>query len=87
MYADGLSNKMVCGAGVILEGPSDLILEQALKIEFKATNNQAEYEVVLAGLHLAYDIGACEVACKSNSQLVVNQIKGKFEVKELLLQK
>jgi len=32
-------------------------------------------------------MGACEVTCKSDSQLVVNQIKGEFEVKEPLLQK
>ena len=41
MYTDGSSNKVACGAGVFLEGPRDLILEHALKFEFKAINNQA----------------------------------------------
>ena len=30
LYVDGSSNKTACGAGVVLEGPGDLFLEQAL---------------------------------------------------------
>ena len=55
---DGSSNKTVCGAGVVLEGPGDLLIEQALQFSFKATNNQAEYEAILASLNLANDLGA-----------------------------
>jgi len=76
IYADGSSNKATYGVEVVLEGAGDLFLEQTLKFGFKATNNQAEYEVVLAGLNLPYNMGAREVTCKSNSQLVVGQIKG-----------
>ena len=87
LYVDGSSNKTACGAGVVLEGPGDLLIEQALQFSFKATNNQAEYETILAGLNLANDLGAREVTCKSDSQQVVGQIKGEFEVKEPLLQR
>jgi len=87
LYVDGSSNKTACGVGVVLEGPEDLLIEQALQFSFKATNNQAEYEAILAGLNLANDLGAQEVTCKSDSQLVVGQIKGEFEVKEPLLQR
>jgi len=76
-----------CGAGVVLEGPGDLLLEQALQFGFWATNNQAEYEALLAGLNLAYDMGAREVTCKSDSQVMVGQVNGDFEVKEPLLQR
>ena len=58
---DGSSNKTAYGAGVVLEGSGDLLLDQALQFGFKATNNQAEYEVLLVGLNLAYDMGAREV--------------------------
>jgi len=87
LYVDGSSNKTACGAGVVLKGPDDLLVEQALQLAFKATNNQAEYEAILADLNLAHDLGAREVVCKSDSQLVVSQIKGEFEVKEPLLQR
>jgi len=61
LYVDDSLNKTACGAGVVLEGPGDLLLEQALKSGFKATNNQAEYETLLARLNLAYDMSAREV--------------------------
>ena len=86
VYVDGSSNKTTCGAGIILEGSDDLILEQTPNLEFKDTNNQVENEVILVGLSLAYDMGAREVMCKSDSQLVVGQIKGDFEVRKPLLQ-
>jgi len=69
IYADGSSNKTACGAGVVLEGSGDLVLEKTLKFEFNATNNQVEYEAILASLHLAHDMGAREITCKSNSSL------------------
>ena len=76
VYADRSSNETVCGVGVVLEGLGDLILEQALKFEFKAPKNQAECEFILVGLSLAYDMGVRKVTCKSDSQLVVGQING-----------
>jgi len=87
LYVDGSSNKTACGAGVVLEGPGDLFLEQALQFGFRATNNQAEYKTLLVGLNLAYDMGACEVTCKSDSQVMVGQVNGDFEAKEPLLQR
>jgi len=67
LYVDGSSNKTACDAGVVLEGPGDLLIEQALQFSFKATNNQAEYEATLAGLNLENDLGAREVTCKRDS--------------------
>jgi len=37
------------GAGVILEGLTRLTIEQFLRFEFKTTNNQVEYEAIIAG--------------------------------------
>jgi len=41
------------GAGVILEGPDGLLIEQALWFSFKASNSQAKYEALIAGMLLA----------------------------------
>jgi len=76
LYVDDSLNKTTCGAGVVLEGPGGLLLEQALQFGFKTTNNQVEYEALLA-----------EVTCKSDSQVMISHIKGEFEVKEPLLQR
>jgi len=71
LCVDNSSNKTACGARVVMEWSGDLLLEQTLQFGFQATNNQAEYEVLLVGLNLAYDMGAREVTCKSDSQVMV----------------
>jgi len=49
LSVDGSSNQQGSGVGVILEGPNGLLIEQALRFTFKASNNQAEYEALIAG--------------------------------------
>ena len=53
----------------------------ALKFGFEASNNEAEYEALIAGLKLARDIGARRVKALSDSMLVVQQVRGKYETK------
>nr|KYP35891.1 Retrovirus-related Pol polyprotein from transposon 297 family [Cajanus cajan] len=71
LHVDGSSNSKGGGAGIILEGPNQVTLEQSLKFSFKVTNNQAEYEALLARLRLAHDLGARKVSCNSDSKLMV----------------
>jgi len=87
LHVDGSSNDKSCAVELVLEGPSDIFLEQSLKFDFKTSNNEVEYEAILVGLTLAYDMEVQQVICRSDSQLVVEKIKGKFDVKESLLQK
>jgi len=61
------------------------VLEQSLKFKFKTSNNQAEYETLLAGLELARDMGADCLVCHSDSELLVGQFNGDFQVKDPLL--
>jgi len=63
---------------MVLEGPGNFHLEMALKFEFKTSNNQAEYEALIAGLVLAKDMGAQNVVCRSDSQLMVGHMKGEY---------
>ncbi|XP_068503982.1 uncharacterized protein [Phaseolus vulgaris] len=53
---DGSFNQQGSGAGVILEGPNGLLIEQALRFAFKASNNQAEYETLITGMLLAKEM-------------------------------
>ena len=85
VFVDGSSNKKGSGAGIVLEGPGIFHLEMALKFEFKTSNNQAEYEALIAGLILAKDTGAQNVECRSDSQLMVGHMKGEYQVKDPLL--
>ncbi|RDX75274.1 hypothetical protein CR513_44860, partial [Mucuna pruriens] len=53
LYVDDSLNPKGGGANIILEGPKDVTLEHSLKFDFKASNNQAKYEALLARLNLA----------------------------------
>ena len=80
LYFYGSSNSKSWGARVVLEGPGDILIEQALKFDFKALNNQEEYEAIIVRLNLAIDLDVKQQLCKSDSQLVVSQLKDEFEV-------
>ncbi len=80
---DGSSNQQGSGAGVILEGSNGLLIEQALRFAFKANNNQAEYEALIAGMLLAKEIGARSLLAKSDSLLVTSHVTGEYQAKDL----
>ena len=46
-----------------------------LRLQFPATNNEAEYEALIAGLCLAKEMGLQQLKVYSDSQLVVNQVR------------
>ncbi|XP_073051281.1 uncharacterized protein [Primulina eburnea] len=81
VFVDGASNISGCGVGIVLVSPLEENVKLALKIDSRVTNNEAEYEAVLAGLRVAREVGASRVIIYSDSQLVTQQIKGAYEVK------
>ena len=56
-------------------------MEYALSFGFQASNNEAEYEVVIARLNLAHSMEADKLEVCSNSQLVVKQIEDSFKAR------
>ncbi len=47
----------------------------------EATNNQAEYKALIAGLQRARDEGVTDITCYLDSELVVQQLRGEYRVK------
>ena len=86
LYVDNLSNNKGSGAGVILEDKNGVSIEQSLRFMFKTSNNQVKYEALLAGLKLAKELGVQRLVIKRDSELVIGQGRGEFQVKEPLLQ-
>ena len=82
LSVDRSSTKQGSGVGVILEGPNGLLIEQALRFTFKASNNQAEYEAFIAGMLLAKEMGAHILLAKSDSLLVTGQVTGEYQAKD-----
>jgi len=67
LFVDGSSNKKESEAGIVLKRPKSFNLKMALKFDFKTSNNQVEYEVLIAGLILARNMGVQNIICKSDS--------------------
>lgn len=81
LLVDSVSNVKGSGTWIILEGPRNLIIEQELKFEFKANNNQVEYEVLITYMILPLKMGASRLKSKSDSQLVANQVSRQYQAK------
>ncbi|KAK0574362.1 hypothetical protein LWI29_022506 [Acer saccharum] len=79
LRVDGSSNTHGSGAGVVVSTPERDSVECALRFDFKATNNQAEYEALIAGLKVCTVLGADEVEIFSDSQVVVNQVLDEYQ--------
>ncbi|XP_068503947.1 uncharacterized protein [Phaseolus vulgaris] len=82
LSVDGSSNQQGSGAGIVLEGRNGVLIEQALRFAFKASNNQAEYEALIAGMLLAKEMGVRNLLVKSDSQLITGQVSVEFQAKD-----
>ena len=54
---DGSSNVNGASIDLVLTSPEGDLIQQAIRCGFKDTNNEAEYEALIAGLNLAKDMG------------------------------
>ena len=79
---DGASNAMGAGTGIVIITPEGIRLEHSFRLGFKALNNEAEFEALLAGLRAVLHLGAKDVEIYSDSRLVVYQITGDFEARD-----
>ena len=50
VYVDGASNQKGSGVGLVLMSPKKVVIEKSLRLDFSATNNEAEYEALLEGM-------------------------------------
>jgi len=85
LHVDGSSNPKGVGGDIVLEGPNDILIEKSLHFVFKTSNNQAEYEVILADLSLAREVGVKTLTCKTDSKLTVGHLNDEFQIKDPIL--
>ena len=45
VYVDGASNQKGSGVGLVLMSPEKVVIEKSLRLDFSATNNEAEYKL------------------------------------------
>nr|GEV24595.1 reverse transcriptase domain-containing protein [Tanacetum cinerariifolium] len=66
------------GAGLVLIDPTGTEYTYAIRLNFASTNNEAEYEALLAGLWIAEKIKVRALKVKVDSKLVACQLNGEF---------
>nr|GEZ08439.1 reverse transcriptase domain-containing protein [Tanacetum cinerariifolium] len=70
------------GARLILTNPKGIKFTYALRFQFAASNNEAEYEELIVGLRIAARMGVKFVHVNVDSKLVANQVLGTYVAKE-----
>ncbi|XP_059636672.1 uncharacterized protein LOC132278798 [Cornus florida] len=73
---------MGAGIGIQLQTLEGTTLSQAIRLEFSATNNEVEYEALIAGLKLAKELKIKNLMAYSDSQLVIQQVNGDYGAKD-----
>ncbi|GJV75117.1 reverse transcriptase domain-containing protein [Tanacetum coccineum] len=82
LYTDGVSSNDGSGAGLILTDPRRNEVTYALRFDFPTSNNEAEYEALIAGLELATRLEVSHLKVFSDSLLITNHVKGTYEARE-----
>uniref|UniRef100_A0A803N8R3 RNase H type-1 domain-containing protein n=1 Tax=Chenopodium quinoa TaxID=63459 RepID=A0A803N8R3_CHEQI len=82
LRTDGASNLRSVGLGVVLTSPQGHKIAHEVSCNFKATNNEAEYEALIRGLTVARDMKIQHLEVISDSLLMVNQINGEYAAKD-----
>ena len=81
LSVDGAANAQGSFVGLILTSQDRIDTEYSLRFSFQASNNEAEYEAVIAGLNLAHFMEAYQMEVSGDSQLVVKQIENSYEAR------
>nr|GEY08418.1 reverse transcriptase domain-containing protein [Tanacetum cinerariifolium] len=81
-FTDGSSCVDGFGAGLILTNPEGIEFTYALRFQFAASNNEAEYEALITDLRIATRMEVKDVHVSVDSKLVANQVLGTYVSKE-----
>ncbi|XP_048622695.1 uncharacterized protein LOC106349815 [Brassica napus] len=82
LHVDGSSSKQGSCIGIRLTSPTSEILEQSFRLGFHASNNEAEYETLIAELRLAHGLKIRNIHAYCDSQLVASQYSVKYEARD-----
>ncbi|XP_070030723.1 uncharacterized protein [Nicotiana sylvestris] len=85
LFFDCAANMKGVGIRVVLISETGNHYPVTAQLRFYCTNNMAEYEPYILGLRLAVDMGVQEVLLLGDSDLLVHQIQGEWETRDLKL--
>ena len=83
IYTDGSAspNPGPAAIGAVIKDWNERVIEQISQSIGRATNNEAEYQAVIAALKMALELGFNRVEIRSDSEWLVRQVNGQYRVK------
>ena len=84
---DGVSrgNPGLAAIGATIKDERGRLITPISRSIGETTNNQAEYQAIIAALQKAVELGARQVEIRADSELVVKQLIGRYQVKKASL--
>ncbi|XP_049410538.1 uncharacterized protein LOC125873709 [Solanum stenotomum] len=84
MYFDGAAHRggAGAGAGVVFITSLEEIIPFSFTLKQCCSNNVVEYQALILGLEMAVDMKQLHLQVFGDSQLVINQLLGSYEVKK-----
>ena len=87
IHTDESSNRQADGVGVVIHSPKGDEVECIVRLDFPTTNNEAEYEALIARLDLTKVARAADVVVYCDFQVITSQVNGDYECKGELMKK
>ena len=86
LFFDGASRTgpkghLIAGVRVVLVSLQNYVISRAVSLTEPCSNNVAEYNALLIGMQLADEIGVKNLEAYGDSKLIVNQVRGEYEVR------
>ena len=72
--------------GLVLKSPERITIKKSLRLDFSTINNEAEYEALLVRMTIVQKMSGKVVEIFSDSRLVMSQIQGELEARDLKVQ-
>ena len=72
--------------GLVIVSSNRITIEKSLRLGFSTTNNKAKYKALLIGIAMIQKMRGKTIEVFSNSRLIVGQVKGELEARDLRMQ-
>ncbi|XP_021317707.1 uncharacterized protein LOC110435923 [Sorghum bicolor] len=74
LYFDGSLMKTGASAGLVFISPLGVRMRYAIRLHFPESNNAAEYEALVNGLHIVIELGIKRLEIRGDSRLIIDQV-------------
>ena len=72
--------------GLVIVSSNRITIEKSLRLGFSTTNNKAKYKALLIGIAMIQKMRGKTIEVFSDSRLIVGQVKGELEARDLRMQ-